>query len=282
MGIFFLLFLLFIILFAIWSIGIEPRLIRISRHQTVVRKYLPQPLRILHLSDTHFAKSDRTLCRFFHRLSRESVDLVFITGDIMDCEEGLPACLENLRKLKPRFGTFAIFGNHDYFDFQFSDVFLHNFPGQARPLISQRVEVFKRALEEAGIRVLMNETESVTVDGTSLLIHGLDDPTTGHADLLKAMQNFDPGKINILLSHTIDVFLDLGEGQIDLAFSGHSHGGQIRLPLIGPIVTHTSLGRPYAAGIFDLKGAVCTVSRGMNASRFLTARFLCSPEAILL
>ncbi len=270
------------LLLIIWAFWIEPRLIQLSRHEICLRKSLPRPIRILHLSDTHFAGPHKIISRFFDRLAEEPVDFAVVTGDIMDCEEGLPFCLENLKKLKTRYGTFAVFGNHDYFDFQFADVFLHNFPGQARPLISQRVDFFEQALEEAGVRVLRNETEGVMIENTPLLIHGLDDPTTGHADLLKAMQNFDPEKVNILLSHTIDVFLDLGENQIDLAFSGHSHGGQIRLPLIGPIVTHTSLGRPYAAGIFGLKGAVCAVSRGLNASRFLWARFLCPPEATLL
>lgn len=269
-------------LLIVWAFWIEPRLIQLSRHEIALQKFLSRPVRILHLSDTHFAGPHKAISNFFDRLSQESLDFVVVTGDIMDCEEGLPFCIENLKKLKTRYGIFAVFGNHDYFDFQFADVFLHNFPGQGRPLISQRVDFFEQSLEEAGIRVLRNETETVVIEDTPLLIHGLDDPTTGHADLLKAMQNFDPEKINILLTHTIDAFLDLGENQIDLSFSGHSHGGQIRLPLVGPIVTHTSLGRPYAAGIFDLKGAVCTVSRGLNASRFLRARLLCRPEAILL
>jgi hypothetical protein len=130
--------------------------------------------------------------------------------------------------------------------------------------------------------VLFNETAEVNVEGKPVLIHGLDDPTTGRADLLKAMKNFDPKKINILLTHTVDAFLDIGENEIDLSFSGHSHGGQVRLPFIGPIIVHTSMGRPYAAGIFELKGATCCVSRGMNASRFLRMRLLCPPEAILL
>jgi len=270
------------LLLLIWAFWIEPRLIQLSRHEIVLRKTLPRPVHILHLSDTHFAGPHKAISRFFDRLSGELVDFVVVTGDIMDCEEGLPFCLENLKKLKTRYGIFAVFGNHDYFDFQFADVFLHNFPGQGRPLITQRVDFFEQSLEEAGIRVLRNETETVVIENIPLLIHGLDDPTTGHADLLKAMQNFDPGKINILLTHTIDAFLDLGEDQIDLSFSGHSHGGQIRLPLVGPLITHTSLGRPYAAGIFELKGAVCAVSRGLNASRFLCARLLCRPEAILL
>ncbi len=278
----FLIVCLLVSLLIVWAFWIEPRLIQLSRHEIFLRKALPHPVRILHLSDTHFAGPHKTISRFFDRLSEEPVDFVVVTGDIMDCEEGLPFCLENLKKLKTREGIFAVFGNHDYFDFQFADVFLHNFPGQGRPLITQRVDFFEQSLKDAGIRVLRNETETVMIENIPLLIHGLDDPTTGHADLLKAMQNFDPEKINILLTHTIDAFLDLGENQIDLSFSGHSHGGQIRLPIVGPIVTHTSLGRPYAAGIFDLKGAVCTVSRGLNASRFLRARLLCRPEAILL
>ncbi len=268
--------------FLVWMFFIEPRLIQLNRYSVTLKKKVHAPLTILHLSDTHFSGNDKTLSRFFERLGAESVDFVFVTGDMIDWDGGMSSCIENFLKLRPRFGTFVVFGNHDYYDYHLDDVVVHNFPGQSKPFRPNRTDLFRSRLEAAGIHVLVNDTVEIKTESGAVLIHGLDDPTTGRADLVKAMKNFNPAQINILLTHTVDAFLDIGEGEIDLSFSGHSHGGQICLPWIGPVITHTSLGRPYAAGIFNLKGAVCCVSRGMNASRFLWPRFLCPPEAILL
>lgn len=117
--------------------------------------------------------------------------------------------------------------------------------------------------------------------GTPFLIHGLDDATTGQANLMN-LQKFDKSRINLLLTHTVDVFLDIGHRQVDLSFSGHSHGGQVRLPFLGPIITHTMLGKEFASGVISYKGAVCAVSRGMGSSRYLKIRLLCRPQALLI
>lgn len=260
----------------------ESRAYQISRYGINVNKPLGHPLKVLHLSDIHFAWPKPDMDAFFDRLARETVDLVLITGDILDTRAGIPHCQRNLAKLHPRYGTFAVLGNHDYFDYSLWDSFVHNFPGQSYPSHPQAAQMLVDALEGMGIPVLRNETREITVEETPVLIHGLDDPTTGHANLRVAMESFDPAKLNILLTHTIDVFLDIGEGEIDLSFSGHSHGGQICLPWIGPLATHTTMGRAYASGIFHHKGALCSVSRGLGTSRYMPFRLLCPPEAILL
>ena len=274
--------LIFLGLFFIWMGWVEPRAYRMSHHRVRLRKPLATSLKVLHLSDIHFAGPNRSLARFFDQLGGETYDFVFVTGDILDCEAGIPSCVENLKKIKSKHGVFAVFGNHDYYDYHLWDIVAHSFPGQNRPARIQPTPLFEKALKEAGARVLKNETVAANAGGTPVLIHGLDDPTTGRANLRQAMRNFDRTKINMLLTHTIDVFLDIGENEIDLSFSGHSHGGQIRLPVVGPIVTHTTIGRTYAGGIRMLQGAVCSISRGMGASRFFSFRLLCPPEAIVL
>lgn len=266
----------------LWMFFAEPRLFEINRYDLAVRKRLARPIRILHLSDIHFAGPNPPLTRFFDRLAAEKVDFVFITGDIIDCAEGIPRAVEHFRKLKPAHGIFAVFGNHDYYDYTLPDAFLHNFPGQPHPKALNPANEFQRGLEKIGVKVLKNETVEVDFSGTPLLIHGLDDATTGRANIRKAMNNFNPAKVNLLLTHTVDVFLDIGENEIDFSFSGHSHGGQIRLPWIGPVITHTMMGRPYASGIVRVQGAVCSISRGMGSGRYLFLRLLCRPEAIII
>jgi predicted MPP superfamily phosphohydrolase len=246
-----------------------------------VKKKIASPLRILHLSDIHFRDEGGALGVFFEELGRDVFDFIFITGDIFDCPAGA-AGAALFRKLKSRNGIFAVFGNHDYFNYGFFDLTLHFTPGQGKPHKTQPVERLEKALGEAGVRLLRNETVEVISGATPILIHGLDDPITGRANVRQAMQNFDPSKLNILLTHSIDVFMDIGENEVDLSFSGHSHGGQVCFPVIGPVVTHTILGRQYAKGIHTLKGAICSISRGLGTSRFFQIRLLCAPEAIAL
>lgn len=260
---------------------LESRRYQISRHTALVRKPLASPLRILHLSDIHFRGDDSGLGLFFEELGRETFDFIFITGDIFDCPAGAADAIL-FRKLKSRRGIYAVFGNHDYYDYGFLDLPLHYTPGQGRPHKPQPTEDFGRALKEAGVRLLRNETVEVDAGETSILIHGLDDPITGRANVRRAMSNFNPSKLNILLAHSIDVFLDIGENEVDLSFSGHSHGGQVRFPVIGPILTHTLLGRQYADGIRSLKGATCSISMGIGTSRYYQIRLLCLPEAVAL
>ena len=267
-------------LFLAWMF-LESSHYQITRRSAGTAKIISRPLSILHLSDIHFRGEDKKLGRFFEKMGQETYDFVFITGDIFDCPEGA-AGAALFKKLKTRYGIYAVFGNHDYYNYGFWDMAFHYTHGQGRPHQAQPAGLFETALEEAGVRLLRNETAEIRVDGTPVLIHGLDDPVTGHANIREAMLNFNPRKLNILLTHSVDVFLDIGENEIDFSFSGHSHGGQIRLPVLGPLLTHTALGRHYADGIRELKGAVCSISRGIGTSRFYRIRFLCPPEAIAL
>lgn len=265
-----------------WMRFVEPWAYRIVHRQARVRKPLARPIRILHLSDIHFSSPSPKLSLFFEELAAIPLDAVFITGDIIDSMKGIAYCKETLSRLKPAIGIFAVYGNHDYYDYHFTELLLHNFPGQRMPRNHQHVHVLDAALKEIGVHVLKNQSAEIFWHGTSLLVHGLDDPTSRRANLRKTMQRFDPAKANVLLTHTIDAFLEIGRNEIDLSFSGHSHGGQICLPFWGPILTHTIMGRAFAGGFFQHKGAWCSVSRGIGTSRFLPMRLMCRPEAIVV
>lgn len=255
---------------------------QINAHRVSLKKKIQKSLRILHLSDIHFSGPDDRLSRFFDRLAKETYDFIFITGDVFDCEDGIPHAVENLKKLRGRHGIFSVFGNHDYYDYKLYDIGTMGFRGRRHPEKVQPVKKLEKAVREAGAVLLQNESAKVEAEGVIFSIHGLDDPTTGRADIEKAMRGYDPAHINILLSHTIDAFFYIGENEIDLSFSGHSHGGQIRFPFIGPLITHTQYGPKYSQGICSLKGAACSISRGVAASRYFFLRFLCRPEAIVL
>ena len=261
---------------------IEPKRLVVSRHKIIVNNKLKQSIKILHLSDTHFSKPKKYIESFFDKLSKEEFHFVFITGDIIDCRAGIPFCISILKKLKAQYGIFAVLGNHDYYDYHFWDDLAHNFRGQTHPLRRNSTVSLLKALSDISIITLRNQTVSINAGENEFLIHGIDDSMTGHADLTKIKPESANNKINVLLTHTLDVFFGLTNHEIDFSFSGHSHGGQVCLPIIGPIITHTEAGRNYVSGVKKFMGATCSISRGIGASRSLWMRFLARPEAVLL
>lgn len=258
----------------------------INVHQVrLVTKSLAEPLRILHLSDIHFSGSDPSMSRFFDSLGEETYDLIFITGDIFDREEGMPMAEESFKKLKAKIGIYAVFGNHDYYNYRLRDTFMilaMGFRGRRHPISRQPVLRFKALLAQVGVKLLVNERVEFQHGGQTFSIFGLDDPTTGRADMEKTMHEYNPAHINLLLTHTIDAFFYIGKNEMDLSFSGHSHGGQVQLPFVGAVVTHTLYGPNYVEGIKNVKGAICSISRGVGVSRFLPFRWMAPAEAIVL
>lgn len=253
-----------------------------THHVRLKNKHLTQPLRILHLSDTHFWRSDKALSKFFKRLAKQSFDLVLISGDIFDSVSGIESAKEALKKFQARLGVYAVLGNHDYYDYRFEDLMKTSVRGRKFPKNGQPVERFEEALLEAGVKLLRNDRVEFHENGQTLALYGLDDAITGHADLEKMMHGYSPQHLNLLLTHTIDVFFYMRRFEVDLSFSGHSHGGQIQIPGFGPLITHTRFGPAYAEGVKEMKGAICSISRGIGTGRFLPLRFLAPPEAVIL
>src|SRR3989338_6954176 len=139
-----------IVLFC-YAFFIEPRWFTLRRAQLQVKKKIPRPFTILHLSDTHFAGKNTYKEKFFSTLaSSVNPDFIFITGDIIDCNEGIEPAARVLGNLKARFGTFAIFGNHDYYDYHVLDNLNFHLKGVKTPDRVNDVKLFKEKLEASG------------------------------------------------------------------------------------------------------------------------------------
>lgn len=261
----------------------EPHAYRLRHRSVDVGFGLKGPIRILHLSDTHFFKKTSQLDGFLNRLKSEIYDFIFITGDIIDeGTKGLPVCRNYLSGFKSKYGIFAVLGNHDYANYSLSELIVHSFKREKIPKALYDVKIFKKAFEEIGIRLLMNETAELKIGEKKILIHGLDDPVTKHDQPEKIKKNISEEANNIVLVHSVDGLIKLKEEPILLSFSGHTHGGQIRIPHFGALFTHTKLGRKYACGLPRFHNIQCCVSRGVGTSRFLPIRLFCKPEAIIL
>jgi uncharacterized protein len=273
----------------------------------------PEGLRILHLSDMHFTgqgaverwKIDRTA----QLLAGETIDLLLVTGDFIHDDGGMDAAVELIRRLpRPRLGTFACLGNHDFASYSWlgpaRTAWREAEPGQQWQAATQRtVEMvrriitndrlylgehnndmveFRRRLVTEGIHLLVNSSYRIQAEGFDLWLAGVDDLMEGRPDVPAALAAMPgDGALRILLAHNPDLMLDPALQQVDLALCGHVHGGQIRLPLVGsPHTQGTHLSRRRSSGWFQYGRAATYISRGLGEG--IRLRFNCRPEATLL
>lgn len=229
--------------------------------------HLPEPFegfRILHLSDIHADGLEGLADVLYEALKPLQVDLCVLTGDYRFAVKGLchrvyPNMARILSGVNSQHGVLGVLGNHD------------------------AVEMVPE-FERMGIRMLMNEAHPIHAgeEGNALWFIGLDDPHYyGCDDLPGALRQVPDDAFKILLVHTPEVFDDAHHHGIHLYLCGHTHGGQIRLPLIGPVLTHSSAPRKLARGAWRHKTVQGYTSSGVGCSG-VTARFFCPPEIVLI
>ncbi len=211
---------------------------------------LAAPLRIAFLTDLHVTGPDvppARLARLVTAVNAARPDLVLIAGDFVGdhrlaTHAYTPAEIAApLRGLRARLGTIAVLGNHDH---------------------AHDAGAIRHALEKAGVRVLVNRAVRVG----RLTIAGADDPFTGRDDLPALTRAAAAlGGPAVLLSHSPDVAADLSP-RFPLVLAGHTHCGQVSLPLIGPPVTFARTGRRYACGLVREAGRTVITGAGLGTS----------------
>jgi predicted MPP superfamily phosphohydrolase len=211
---------------------------------------LAQPIAAVLISDIHVAGPDmppRRLARIVRQINALKPDIVLIAGDLVSDKRlathfySLEEAVAPLGALRPRIGTYAVLGNHDHW---------------------RNARKARAALEGVGIVLLNNEA----VKAGPLALGGVDDDFTGHDDLpatLAAMQEL--GGPGILLSHSPDPFPAVPR-DVKLMLAGHTHCGQIRLPLVGAVSYMSEYGERYACGVVREAGKTLIVSAGLGTS----------------
>ena len=263
-----------------WAFFVEPNWFRLRRVTIHGQKKLKTPITILHLSDIHFVKNLGSKRFFFQKLSILNPDLIFLTGDIIDNEGGIETAAQTISGLRARYGTFLVLGNHDYYDYRAIDNVRYHLGLGKTAINRNNISRFISEMKRVGVHVLVNGSARFQVHGMPVFIGGTDDPVTQRVDFERTLHDMTPETLNILLIHHLDGLLKLSHHGIDLVFAGHTHGGQIRFPFLGPLFCETKLPRRYVEGLHRYKDMTVFVSRGMGAGRSIFPRFACRPEAI--
>jgi len=229
-----------------WTATRDP----LVRRTEVALPGLTQPVRLLLMSDIHVGGPDMhpvRLERIVAQINALQPDVVMIAGDLITEKRlatrlySMADAIAPLAGLRPRIGTFAVLGNHDYWYDPVGAI---------------------SALRRAGITVLDNDAATAG----PLAIGGLDDAFTGRDDLARTVAAVRrlPG-VPILFSHSPDPFPRVPP-DIRLMAAGHTHCGQVRLPIIGAPKTMSQWGQRYACGRIDEAGRTLVVTAGLGTS----------------
>lgn len=216
--------------------------------------------RIAQISDFHFGTwlTSKELEHAVSLVNEQEVDLVTITGDFVTYHLQIFSedLISILCKLHAPDGVVAVLGNHDHW--------------------SNPVEI-RNILRQANIRELNNDVLSLTKGAGRLHICGIDDFMDGHDRLDQLLEKLPGDGAAILLAHEPDFAeISASTGRFDLQISGHSHGGQIVFPWIGPLVL-PSYAHKYTSGLYRVNGMLQYTNRGLGTAE-LQVRLNCRPE----
>ena len=229
---------------------IEPYRIQVTRYE--VQGPVTAPLKIAHLSDLHTHGLGRRELRMLDILAAEKPDMIVITGDSLGNSRGdYEMCREVYEQLHAPLGVWFVRGNWE----------------NDKPLRRERA-----FYQQVGVHILLNANQEVRPD---VWLIGLDDPYSGTPRPDAALAGVPSTAYKIAAFHS-PAFFDQMAGRSDLCLTGHTHGGQVRLPFLNPLWLPKGCGR-FVEGWYEEQGSRMYVSRGLGMS-LLPVRFLCRPE----
>ncbi len=220
-------------------------------------------IRTVQISDLHLGNyvGNAQLVWLARKLQTLEPDLIFITGDFVNrsYREAIPA-RQGLLALSSIAPTYGVLGNHDFWE---------------------GPEELSRLLTDAGVRMLRNQHVVIEVNGNQLLIAGVDDWKTGHDDLERAVYGMpEESMTRILLSHCPDLLETAADHRFDLVLAGHTHGAQVRIPILGRVVNRFMHGK-YDRGWMKRGDTALYINRGLGVV-FVPVRYDSDAEVSVL
>ncbi len=230
----------------------------VHRYQLPHKKWHGAPLRIVHLTDLHVHPKLPFL--YYQEVlsvaEQSKPDIAVFTGDFIASLDALPKLEKVLRPIA-RLKTYAVLGNHDYWT---------------------DANAVRQVITETGLCLLSDETVSLRTGESRLVVTGYDYPW-GTKE--RSITSQGSGSLHIVLSHTPDNIYRISESSADITFSGHYHAGQIRIPIIGPVVVPSVYGRRFDHGHFVVKNTHLFVAGGIGAAN-PPVRIYCRPDIFVV
>ena len=279
-----------------YSAGWEVRNFVVRRATIAVLPPGSKPIKVLHITDLHLVPRQGRKRAWLSSLAQLQPDLVINTGDNLAHMDSVGPLLEGFGSLLDKPGVF-VFGSNDYFSPRLRNPARYLLPDDGtRNVNSPKLpfEELRREFKEHGWLDLNNAFGSLEVNGLRLAFAGVDDPHLEYDDLPAVSGPADStADLRIGVTHApyLRVLDQFAQDGYDLTMAGHTHGGQLCLPIKGALVTNCDLDTARASGLHrhpadslpgDPESSWLHVSAGAGTSPYAPVRFCCRPEAVLL
>ncbi len=242
---------------------IEPDRIIIAKNSYNLTGRFSNPIKIILISDIHIgSEKEGDLQKKIQMINDQNPDVVLIAGDFVNSQIDEVEELRPLSALKAKYGKYAVLGNHDY-GLWYSD------PEKANDILAQTVS---NELNKDGITVLKNEFEEIRIDGKRFELYGLDEQWSGRSKYNES----GLGIPKIILAHEQLAVDEKQIAQKTLILSGHTHCGEIRIPIITDYLIKRYSGFGNTVGGWNKRNehideyVTCGLTRGTTGFRFLT------------
>lgn len=245
---------------------VEPNRISVTEKELTLPQLPPalDGLVVAQLTDIHFnpEKDEELISEAVARVNAANPDIIALTGDYVTNDNTVFSPLMSLlAKLKAKHGIYGVMGNHDGW--------------------TDGTNFYRKGFEAAGMEFLVNQGTSIQIRGEKLFIAGTDSIWSGTVDAPACWKGHTSEAV-LALVHEPDVFDQLiTDHRVDLQLSGHTHGGQCRVPFIGYAPAKVRYGQNYIYGDYTKGDSQIFVSRGLGTVS-IRVRFACAPEVAIL
>lgn len=239
----------------VYGIFIEPYRIT-TRSVRVASRKLKSPVRLVHLGDLHVRRWSRVEERLVAEVRRQAPDLILLSGDYTSTPGSLDALERLFRELAAVAPVHAALGNSEFL----------------RPV--------QNDIRLPGLTWLDDDNRALTVRGNPLRVYGI--RPGSERNFWQLGRNTRPFEFGVCLYHFPDFAPQVERVPYDLMLSGHTHGGQVRLPWLGALISMSRAGTAFARGVFRAAGRTAVVTQGVGCESYglPRLRFLCPPEVV--